>query len=200
MLWYYVHVSQDAESAIGAMNGQWIGSRAIRTNWATRKPNPPALIQCNKILLSHTQLPYFFVNQNSQLHECTYPIAWPVTGIIPHMTVIVFFTQHQKKFIQICSEGRLGREAKSYLMYFTFLLCEELYFSWVSCTFLKVKLKLFLLSRALISIFYFCLFAIWCHILFSIFDIKSESETLKFWLLFNSIWELSTLKDQINFN
>lgn len=27
----------DAENAIGTMNGQWLGSRAIRTNWATRK-------------------------------------------------------------------------------------------------------------------------------------------------------------------
>ena len=36
---------QDAESAITSMNGQWIGSRAIRTNWATRKPNPPASSQ-----------------------------------------------------------------------------------------------------------------------------------------------------------
>ncbi|KAI5740117.1 hypothetical protein M8J76_000636 [Diaphorina citri] len=31
----------EAESAITAMNGQWLGSRSIRTNWATRKP--PAL-------------------------------------------------------------------------------------------------------------------------------------------------------------
>lgn len=29
---------QEAESAITAMNGQWLGSRSIRTNWATRKP------------------------------------------------------------------------------------------------------------------------------------------------------------------
>lgn len=29
---------QDAESAITNMNGQWLGSRTIRTNWATRKP------------------------------------------------------------------------------------------------------------------------------------------------------------------
>jgi len=29
---------KDAEVAIGTMNGQWIGSRAIRTNWASRKP------------------------------------------------------------------------------------------------------------------------------------------------------------------
>ncbi|XP_035672170.1 nucleolysin TIAR-like isoform X4 [Branchiostoma floridae] len=31
----------DAENAIGAMSGQWLGGRAIRTNWATRKPPPP---------------------------------------------------------------------------------------------------------------------------------------------------------------
>ncbi|UYV66614.1 TIAL1, partial [Cordylochernes scorpioides] len=30
---------QDAENAITTMNGQWLGSRAIRTNWATRKPS-----------------------------------------------------------------------------------------------------------------------------------------------------------------
>lgn len=28
----------DADTAITTMNGQWLGSRAIRTNWATRKP------------------------------------------------------------------------------------------------------------------------------------------------------------------
>lgn len=28
----------EAENAIQTMNGQWLGSRAIRTNWATRKP------------------------------------------------------------------------------------------------------------------------------------------------------------------
>ncbi|XP_014256009.1 nucleolysin TIA-1 isoform X2 [Cimex lectularius] len=31
----------EAESAIAAMNGQWLGSRSIRTNWATRKPPIP---------------------------------------------------------------------------------------------------------------------------------------------------------------
>lgn len=31
----------DAENAITNMNGQWIGSRNIRTNWATRKPPVP---------------------------------------------------------------------------------------------------------------------------------------------------------------
>ncbi len=28
----------DAQSAIEQMNGQWLGSRSIRTNWAARKP------------------------------------------------------------------------------------------------------------------------------------------------------------------
>ena len=28
----------EAENAIALMNGQWLGSRSIRTNWATRKP------------------------------------------------------------------------------------------------------------------------------------------------------------------
>ncbi|XP_022343528.1 nucleolysin TIAR-like [Crassostrea virginica] len=31
----------DAETAISNMNGQWLGSRPIRTNWATRKPPAP---------------------------------------------------------------------------------------------------------------------------------------------------------------
>lgn len=31
----------EAESAIAHMNGQWLGSRSIRTNWSTRKPPPP---------------------------------------------------------------------------------------------------------------------------------------------------------------
>lgn len=32
---------QDAENAIQQMNGQWLGGRQIRTNWATRKPPAP---------------------------------------------------------------------------------------------------------------------------------------------------------------
>merc|ERR1712083_1011687 len=31
----------DAQTAIEQMNGQWLGSRSIRTNWATRKPPAP---------------------------------------------------------------------------------------------------------------------------------------------------------------
>ncbi|KAG8226769.1 hypothetical protein J437_LFUL000277 [Ladona fulva] len=35
------YIQREAESAIAAMNGQWLGSRSIRTNWATRKPPAP---------------------------------------------------------------------------------------------------------------------------------------------------------------
>jgi len=35
-------VVQDAEMAIASMNGQWIGGRAIRTNWANGKANANA--------------------------------------------------------------------------------------------------------------------------------------------------------------
>jgi len=35
------HITQEAENAIAAMNGQWIGCRPIRTNWASRKPLAP---------------------------------------------------------------------------------------------------------------------------------------------------------------
>ena len=39
--YHYLHFEQDAENAIAGMNGQWLGTRAIRTNWATRKPPAP---------------------------------------------------------------------------------------------------------------------------------------------------------------
>lgn len=32
---------EDAECAIAGMNGQWLGNKPIRTNWATRKPAVP---------------------------------------------------------------------------------------------------------------------------------------------------------------
>jgi len=42
---------QDAESAINGMNNQWLGSRPIRTNWATRKPPAPVLKENTKPLV-----------------------------------------------------------------------------------------------------------------------------------------------------
>ncbi|CAF0927736.1 unnamed protein product [Brachionus calyciflorus] len=35
----------DAEAAIAQMNGQWLGPRKIRTNWATRKVQPGGMIE-----------------------------------------------------------------------------------------------------------------------------------------------------------
>lgn len=35
----FIRRMQDAESAINSMNGLWLGTRKIRTNWATRKTN-----------------------------------------------------------------------------------------------------------------------------------------------------------------
>ncbi|VDP12173.1 unnamed protein product [Soboliphyme baturini] len=39
---------EDAERAIEQMNGQWLGRRTIRTNWATRKPGMPG--KCHSLL------------------------------------------------------------------------------------------------------------------------------------------------------
>lgn len=38
----------EAENAILAMNGQWLGSRSIRTNWSIRKPPPPRDVKTRK--------------------------------------------------------------------------------------------------------------------------------------------------------
>lgn len=38
MALFYFLLLQDAETAIAGLNGQWLGNKPIRTNWATRKP------------------------------------------------------------------------------------------------------------------------------------------------------------------
>ncbi|XP_026839883.1 nucleolysin TIA-1 isoform X1 [Drosophila erecta] len=43
----------EAETAITAMNGQWLGSRSIRTNWATRKPPATKADSEYRIQLNH---------------------------------------------------------------------------------------------------------------------------------------------------
>jgi RNA recognition motif-containing protein len=45
----------EAENAIALMNGQWLGSRSIRTNWATRKP-PANRNDANAKTLKHKAL------------------------------------------------------------------------------------------------------------------------------------------------
>jgi len=57
---------EDAESAIDGMNGQWLGNRPIRTNWASRKPAP--IIKVN-----HKQLNWDDVyNQSSPANMTVY--------------------------------------------------------------------------------------------------------------------------------
>ncbi|CAN7990777.1 unnamed protein product [Ixodes hexagonus] len=61
----------DAENAIGTMNGQWLGSRAIRTNWATRKP--PANRTQAEVDISTSTKPLTFdeVYNQSSPSNCT---------------------------------------------------------------------------------------------------------------------------------
>ncbi|OUC48693.1 hypothetical protein D917_01090 [Trichinella nativa] len=40
----------DAERAIEQMNGQWLGRRTIRTNWATRKPGLPGQLTFDDVM------------------------------------------------------------------------------------------------------------------------------------------------------
>uniref|UniRef100_A0A673KK88 Nucleolysin TIA-1-like n=1 Tax=Sinocyclocheilus rhinocerous TaxID=307959 RepID=A0A673KK88_9TELE len=57
----------DAENAIQQMNGQWLGGRQIRTNWATRKPSAPKPNnEGNSKHLSYEEV----LNQSSQ-SNCT---------------------------------------------------------------------------------------------------------------------------------
>lgn len=71
----------DAQTAIEQMNGQWLGSRAIRTNWATRKPSPSASTAagaaaarsngCESSGGNKQQLNYDQVFQQSSPKNCT---------------------------------------------------------------------------------------------------------------------------------
>lgn len=66
----------DAESAIANMNGQWLGSRPIRTNWASRKP-PGAQVKSETTQIgpnpttSSNRLNFEEVYSQSSLSNCT---------------------------------------------------------------------------------------------------------------------------------
>ncbi|XP_067937931.1 cytotoxic granule associated RNA binding protein TIA1-like isoform X2 [Watersipora subatra] len=66
---------EDAQKAITEMNGAWIGSRAIRTNWASRKP-PTAIEKPT------TKLDYDEVFKQSSATNCTVYIG----GIQQHLS------------------------------------------------------------------------------------------------------------------
>ncbi len=60
----------EAENAINAMNGQWLGNRSIRTNWSTRKPPPPRSVSTRQNSGSKT-VTYDEVYNQSSPTNCT---------------------------------------------------------------------------------------------------------------------------------
>lgn len=72
---------QDAENAITTMNGQWLGSRAIRTNWATRKP---------PVNRSQNECKFISFNSTDNNHL-----------ILNIISIIPFFTQYNASALNI---------------------------------------------------------------------------------------------------
>ncbi|BFY98558.1 hypothetical protein BsWGS_01599 [Bradybaena similaris] len=66
---------QDAEAAINNMNNQWLGTRPIRTNWATRKPPAPIVKENTKPLV------YDDVYNQSSSTNCTVYCGGVATGL-----------------------------------------------------------------------------------------------------------------------
>jgi len=78
----------EAENAILAMNGQWLGSRSIRTNWSTRKPPPP---RDSRSRQNNTKAPTFdeVYNQSSPTN-CTVYCGGFLNGISDELMKKVF--------------------------------------------------------------------------------------------------------------
>ncbi|XP_041370690.1 nucleolysin TIA-1-like isoform X3 [Gigantopelta aegis] len=70
----------DAENAISGMNGQWLGSRPIRTNWATRKP-PAPMQKENRWSSDVKPLNYDEVYGQSSPTNCTVYCGGVATGL-----------------------------------------------------------------------------------------------------------------------
>ncbi|KAL3285697.1 hypothetical protein HHI36_000228 [Cryptolaemus montrouzieri] len=68
----------EAENAIQAMNGQWLGSRSIRTNWSTRKPPPPRTEKPN---LRNKQPTFDEVYNQSSPTNCTVYCGGFINGL-----------------------------------------------------------------------------------------------------------------------
>lgn len=68
---------EEAENAIASMNGQWLGSRSIRTNWSTRKPPPKdTFIKTNRSLNLKTTFEEIY-NQSSSTNTTVYCGGFP---------------------------------------------------------------------------------------------------------------------------
>jgi nucleolysin TIA-1/TIAR len=80
---------EEAENAIQSMNGQWIGSRAIRTNWATRKPNPPAQ-PANARFSEQKPMSYDEVYSQSSPTNCTVYCGGITSGLTEQLMRDIF--------------------------------------------------------------------------------------------------------------
>ncbi|KAI9599396.1 hypothetical protein BDF19DRAFT_410055 [Syncephalis fuscata] len=76
----------DADQAINAMNGQWLGSRTIRCNWANQKPN--AAMQVH-----HPQQAYDEVVMQAPMHNSTVYV-----GNLPFFTTREHLISHFQQF------------------------------------------------------------------------------------------------------
>ncbi|KAL7298280.1 hypothetical protein TKK_0008631 [Trichogramma kaykai] len=77
----------DAEAAINSMNGQWLGSRSIRTNWSTRKPPPP---RTDRPRNTNSKPNYEEVYNQSSPTNCTVYCGGFTTGISDELITATF--------------------------------------------------------------------------------------------------------------
>lgn len=77
----------EAENAILSMNGQWLGSRSIRTNWSTRKPPPPRDVRGKQNSKAST---FDEVYSQSSPTNCTVYCGGLVNGISEELMNKVF--------------------------------------------------------------------------------------------------------------
>ncbi|KAK4337156.1 hypothetical protein RND71_043374 [Anisodus tanguticus] len=88
----------DAENAIQTMNGQWLGSRAIRTNWATRKPptsrsNTLDISTSSSQTISNSpkQLTFEDVYHQSSITNCTVYCGGIMQGLTDELIQKTFY-------------------------------------------------------------------------------------------------------------
>ncbi|XP_064631326.1 nucleolysin TIAR-like isoform X4 [Lineus longissimus] len=91
---------EEAETAIEKMNGQWLGSRSIRTNWATRKP--PAPNQKEAVTPKSYEEVY---NQSSLTNSTVYCGGFDKTGlsgdnVASHFSLVLTEEMLQKHFAE----------------------------------------------------------------------------------------------------
>ncbi|KAK3589719.1 hypothetical protein CHS0354_021041 [Potamilus streckersoni] len=85
----------DAENAMNNMNGQWLGSRPIRTNWATRKPPAPPTRENIK------QLSYDEVYNQASPTNCTVYCGGLSSGLAEELMRKIFGSYGNIKEVRV---------------------------------------------------------------------------------------------------